>query len=218
MADTGSPKIQRAFELMKEKNYEEAEKLLQSGLRESEQGEKKSEQALFHSVLGILFKLKEDFQNAWRHYEKAEKLLPDDPALKIITAKCLIDQFAQFDTAIKKLKKVLKLTKGVPSFEHQANALLAIAYLKKGDRKEAIDKMVESMRDDFQSMITADNINLDVVAAFAARNFELDLCRQYLEKGLTLAHQRSEKKSIQLFERLLKSCETPPSPPVGEGG
>lgn len=194
--------IYAAFQRMKEKDYSAAEEVLQKGLQGSQDP---ATQALFHSTLGVLAKVKGEFQQAWRCYERAEKLLPEDPSLKIITAKFLIEQFAQYDTAIKKLKKVLKLAKGSPSYEHQAHAILAIAYLKKGERKKAVEMLTAAMANDFQPIITAQNVNLEVIEAFLARNFELDLCRSYLTRALALARTRQEQKSTQLFTKLLES-------------
>ena len=199
--------IYEAFRKMKEKDYPAAEALLEEGLSKAEQEENHSQRALFYSAMGVLSKVKGDFQSAWRFYEKAEKLLPDDPALKIITAKLLIDQFAQYDTAIKKLKNVLKLAKGSGSFEHQAHATLAIAYLKKGEKKKAADMLDQAMADDFSRLSSAENLNLDVIEAFLIRNLEIRRCRRYVERALALAHARKEEKSIGYLTKLLESFE-----------
>lgn len=72
----------RAFELMRLKQLDDAEKLLSNCLSKVEDDVSK---ALFHSSLGVLYKMKGEFKTAWRHYERAEKLIPNDPALKIIS-------------------------------------------------------------------------------------------------------------------------------------
>src|SRR5262249_35193664 len=120
--ETVSKGIYEAFRLMKEKNFDGAETLLKTGLEKAESEKNDTQSALFFSGLGVLAKIKGQFKDAWRYYEKAEKLLPEDPALKITMAKLLIDRFAQYDNAIKKLKIVLKVAKGSASFEHQAHA------------------------------------------------------------------------------------------------
>lgn len=201
--DKTNPQIYEVFQKIKEKDFPAAEKILQEGLQGVEQAGDETQQALFHSTWGVLCKMKGEDKEAWRHYERAEKLLPDDPSLKIISAKFLIDRFAQYDTALKKLKKVLEVAKGSPSFEHQVHAIMALAYLKKGERKKAKSSLQSAMSGDFQSMVTAANINLDVIEGFLARNFEVELCRSYLEKGLALAEAKKEEKSIQLFSKLL---------------
>ena len=204
MADIG-PEIHDAFRKMKEKDYGGAAARLAEGLKKAEQAGDPARQALFHSTLGVLNRLKGEMKEAWRHYEKAEKLLPDDPSLQIISAKFLVEQFAQYDTALKKLKGVLKQAKGSPSFEHQAHAIRAAAWLRKGERKKAVQSLEAAMAGDFLPMISAENINLDVIAAFLSRNFEPGLCRRYLEKGLELARQRGEERPLKLFTRLLES-------------
>ncbi|MBI2083739.1 MAG: hypothetical protein HYT76_09290 [Deltaproteobacteria bacterium] len=200
-----NPQIYEAFQKIKEKDFSAAEKILQEGLLRFEQVGDETQQALFHSTWGVLCKVKGEDKEAWRHYERAEKLLSDDPSLKIISAKFLIERFAQYDTALKKLKKVLEMTKGSPSFEHQTHAIMALAYLKKGERKKAKTSLEASMTGDFQLMVTAANINLEVIEGFLARNFEVNLCRTYLEKGLVLAEAKKEEKFIQLFTKLLST-------------
>ena len=92
----------RAFELIAAKQYEDAEKLLALNMSRTDDD---AAIALYHSVMGVLFKVQGEFKTAWKHYERAEKLLPDDPAMKIISARLLIEQFAEYDQAIKKAKK-----------------------------------------------------------------------------------------------------------------
>ena len=189
-----------AFRQIRDKDYAAAESLLKKML-EAPGGETPARQALIHSTLGILYKVRGEVKEAWRHYERAEKFLPDDPSLKIIVAKFLIDQFAQYDAALKRMKKVLRIARGVPSFEHQARAISAIAYLRKGERGQA-KKMLEAASD-FEGLATAENINLDLIEALLARNFEPGLCRRYLEKGMELARQRGEDQRAELFGKLI---------------
>ena len=192
---------------MKEKDYSSAENLLQTGLKKAEQDKDTTQSALFYSTLGVLSKMKGEFKDAWRYYEKAEKLLPDDPSLKIIMAKLLIDRFAQYDTAIKKLKDVLKIAKGCGSFEHQAHATMAMAYLKKGEKKKAVAMLDQAMVDDFENVTSAENLNFEVIEAFIARNFEIERCRKYIEKALDLARQRRETRPVQFLTKLLEGFE-----------
>lgn len=202
MASEVPGELYDAFREIKGKNYSAAETLLVKMLELGPADPPR--QALIHSTLGILYKVRGEFQSAWRHYEQAERLLPDDPSLKIIVGNFLITHFAQYDAALKRMKRVLKLAKGVPSLEHQAYAMGAIAHLKKGERRKATELLRQAMANDFQSLVTSENINLEVIEAFLARNFERELCRTYLEKGLELARSRGEEKRIQLFSRLLE--------------
>jgi tetratricopeptide (TPR) repeat protein len=199
--------IYAAFRLMKDKDYEGAESLLKTGLDKAEAEKNATQSALFFSSLGVLAKIKGEFQSAWRYYEKAEKLLPEDPALKIIMAKLLIDRFAQYDNAIKKLKNVLKVAKGSGSFEHQAHATMAMAYLRKGDKKKATEMLDEAMTDDFANVTSAENLNFEVIEAFLSRNLEVERCQKYAEKALSLARSRREIRPMQFLEKLLESFE-----------
>lgn len=193
---------------MKEKDYPGAESLLRRGLERADPDKDKVPVALYYSSLGVLAKLRGDFRQAWRDYEQAEKLMPDDPSLKVIVAKLLIDQFAQYESAIKKLKEVLKLAKGSAPFEHQARATLAIAYLKKGDKKKALQMFDEATAEDLlESLGSATHLNFDVLEAFLGRNFEVGRCRTYIDRALTVARQKKEEKPIQFLTRLQESFE-----------
>lgn len=205
--ETVSKEIYEAFRRMKEKDFTGAETLLKTGLEKAEADKNATGSALFFSSLGVLAKVKGEFKEAWRYYEKAEKLLPEDPALKIIMAKLLIDRFAQYDNALKKLKTVLKVAKGSGSFEHQAHATMAIAYLKKGDKKKAVEMFDEAMTDDFANVTSAENLNFEVIEAFLSRNLEVERCQKYVEKALKLARSRREIRPTQFLEKLLESFE-----------
>lgn len=199
--------IYDAFRRMKEKDYASARSLLEEGLKKADAGKNNAQTALFYSTLGVLAKIQGEHREAWKHYEKAEKLLPDDPALKIIMAKILIDNFAQYDNALKKLKQVLKVAKGSGSFEHQAHATMAIAHLKKGEKKKALEMLEKAITEDFQNVSSAENLNFEVIEAFLARNLEVARCRRYVEKALELARSRREEKPIQFLTKLLGTFE-----------
>jgi Tfp pilus assembly protein PilF len=205
--ETVSREIYEAFRRMKDKDFAGAETLLKNGLEKAESEKNAVQSALFFSSLGVLSKVKGDFKEAWRYYERAEKLMPEDPALKIIMAKLLIDRFAQYDNALKKLKHVLKVAKGSASFEHQAHATMAIAYLKKGEKKKAVEMLDEAMTDDFANVTSAENLNFDVIEAFLSRNLEAERCQKYVEKALALARSRRETRPAQFLEKLLESFE-----------
>lgn len=202
-----SSEILTAFRRMKEKDYPAAEGLLRQGLQRAEREKNDTQAALFHSSLGVLSKIKGDYREAWRCYEKAEKLLSDDPSLKIIVAKLLIDEFAQYDTAIRKLKEVLKLAKGSGSYEHQAHASMAVAFLKKGDKKKAVEMLDLAMKDEFHGVTSAHHLNFEVIEAFLSRNLEVDRCRRYAEKALALARARKEEGPAQFLTKLAESFE-----------
>ena len=66
----------RAFELIAAKQYSDAEKLLSGTMSRTDDD---AAIALYHSVLGVLFKVQGEYKTAWKHYQRAEKLLPRDP-------------------------------------------------------------------------------------------------------------------------------------------
>lgn len=192
----------RAFGLMSSKNFEEAEKLLSNMLNRTEDD---VDLALYHSTLGVLFKMKGEFKNAWRHYERAEKLLPNDPALKIISSRLLIDQFAQYSQAIKKAKKVLKIIPENRAFVHQAYTTIGLAYIKKGNKKKAIEALENSMESGFDSFITTKNIDFNLLEALLRKGWGEDNCKAFLERALTFARSRKETEWINTLKTMLNA-------------
>lgn len=200
----------QAFRLMKSKQLDEAEKLLSASLSKTED---KTAIALYHSALGVLYKIKKDFKEAWRHYERAEKLIPDDPALKIIVARLLIEQFAQHDQAVRRAKKVLKILPGNPVFVHQAYTTMGLAHVKKGAKKSALEALEKSIVDDFSGFITAKNIDFHLVEACLQHGWGENLCYQFIHKALAFAKLKKEKEFCDIFEKMLKAFEREYEPP-----
>lgn len=194
----------RAFGLMKAKRFEEAEQLLSNNLTQTEN---ETACALYHSALGVLCKLKNDFKEAWRHYERAEKLIPDDPALKIIVARLLIDQFAQYDDAIKRAKKVLKILPTNPVFVHQAYVTMGLAYCRKGKKKESIDCLEKSIVKDFEGFVTAKNIDFHLVEMLLRKGWGEDVCFRFMNKALVFAKAHKEEGFIAPFQKMLEAFE-----------
>ncbi|MFA4875135.1 MAG: hypothetical protein WC956_06750 [bacterium] len=194
----------RAFELIAAKQYEDAEKLLAFNMSRTDDD---AAIALYHSVMGVLFKVQGEYKNAWKHYERAEKLLPQDPALKIISARLLIEQFSEYDQAIKKAKKVLEIIPGNPVFAHQAYTTMGLAYFKKGDRKKAIAMLVSSMGDDFRGFISAKNIDFALAEMLLRREIGLTECRVFLVKANAFADGTSEEAYIRLIGKMLAAFD-----------
>ncbi len=194
----------RAFELIAAKQYADAEKLVTSNMSRCDDD---AAIALYHSVLGVLSKVQGEYKTAWRHYQRAEKLLPDDPALKIISARLLIEQFSEYDQAIRKAKKVMELLPGNPVFLHQAVTTMGLAYLGKGDRKRAIEMLVQSWGEDFRGFVTAKNIDTTLVEALLRRNAALAECRAFLTKARVFSENTNERAFVDLYERLLAAFD-----------
>ncbi len=164
-----SERLYKAFDFMASKNLEAAESELNSGLDEALQKEDDILSALFYSSLGVLFKIRKDFQKAWKYYEKAEKLLPEDPALKLISARLLIDVFGPaFEVIFELVSAVLSAAwTGIfkPVFEWimeyiglVIDTFDALLSALEGDLKplsKVLDKMRNFFLDTFNTVITA---------------------------------------------------------------
>jgi tetratricopeptide (TPR) repeat protein len=194
----------RAFELMAAKQFADAERLLAGNMSKTDNN---TSIALYHSTLGVLYKMQGEFKTAWRHYQRAERLLPKDPALKIISARLLIEQFAEYDQAIRKAKKVLELAKGNPAFAHQAHITMGLAYASRGNRRKAVEMLAKSMGEDFDGFVTAQNIDLNLLEILLRKGWISDECRMYLDKALTFARSTEEEKFVNLYTSMLNAYD-----------
>lgn len=192
----------RAFELLKAKQFDDAEKLLLNCLSKATDD---VSSGLFHSTLGVLYKMKGEFKNAWRHYERAEKLIPKDPALKLISARLLIDEFAEFDQAIKKAKKILELIPNNPVFRHQAYVTMGLAYTKKGQKKKAIETIAKAMEGDFEGFVTAKNIDFNLCEAVLKKGWAEDVVREFLVKAHKFAEAHKENDWAETIKRMIEA-------------
>lgn len=192
----------RAFELMQTKQYDDAEKLLNKNMSRVDDS---VAVGLFHSALGVLYKLKGEPKTAWKHYQRAEKLIPDDPALKIIMARLLIDQFAEYDQAIRKIKKIMEAVRPNPVFAHQAHITLGLAHLGKGQKKQAIDMLNKSMKGDFSGFVSTQNIDFCLVEVLLRRGLAFHECKLFLEKALKFARSLKEETWVELIDRMIQA-------------
>lgn len=211
-----SERLYRAFDFMAAKDLDAAENELNQGLGEAQSQEDNVLAALFYSSLGVLYKIKKDFQKAWKFYEKAERLLPEDPALKLISARLLIDVFGQYDTAARRCQKVLETSRSDPPFRHQALTTMGLALLKNAERSRAIQCLVEAMENDFEGLVSASNIDLKLIEALIRKKAGLPECKQYLEKALQFSGSTKEEKYSNLFQRLLEAFPEEESSEVNE--
>jgi len=200
-----SERLYRAFDFMAAKDLDSAEIELTTGLDEAESQKDDALIALFYSSLGVLFKIKKDFKKAWKFYEKAEKLLPHDPALKLISARLLIDVFGQFDSAIRRCKKVLELAENDPPFRHQAYATMGMAELRKGDRSKSIQCLMEAMDGEFDGLVSASNVDLKLTESLLRKKTGLKECLDYLETALEFSKTTKEERYVDLLTRLIEA-------------
>lgn len=198
-------RLYKAFDFMAAKNLDAAESELNAGLGEAKGQKDPVLSALFYSTLGVLYKIRKDFQKAWKFYEQAEKLLPHDPALKLISARLLIDVFGQYEAATRRCQKVLELSKNDPPFYHQALVTQGMAFLKGGKVNEAVDCLVEAMDKDFEGLVTAANIDLRLVEALLKKKTAVPESFAYLAKALEFAQSTGEDKFVLLFQKLIES-------------
>lgn len=194
----------RAFELIKQKQFDDAEKLLLGMMSKTEDS---TADALYHSVLGVLYKMKGEQKTAWRHYTRAEKLLPNDPALKIISARFLIEQFAEYDPAIRKAKKVLQLLPGNPVFAHQSYITMGLAHCLKGEKKKAVAMLEKSWGNDFEGFVTSKNIDFTLVEMLLKKDWGEDACFRFINKALGFAKNRKEEVFADAFQKMLDAFE-----------
>lgn len=197
-------RFQKALDLISAKKYEEAEFEIKSAIEEAHQKKDILSEGLLYSTLGLLFKLKADYKIAWKNYEKAEKLLPEDPAIKLISARLLIDVFNQYDTALAKAQKVLKNTPKDGAFAHQAHATLGLAYLKKGDKKKAQEELIHAMAHDFENVGSTKNIDFKLLEAFLKKQIALEDCFAYLKKSLAYAQKKEEEKYVKMIQKMIE--------------
>lgn len=197
--------LDRALALMAKKELDAAELELDAGLKDAEAKKDKVLTALFYSTLGVLYKMKKDFSKSWKFYEKAEKTLPEDSSLKLISARLLIDVFGQFDAAIHRCQRVIQASKSDPTMAHQAYGTMGLAYLRKAEKSQTVDCLENAMREDFAGISTAANIDLKLLEAMIRKKVGLEACKSYLERALKFAEAKQEENFAELFRRLLEA-------------
>ena len=192
----------RAFELMQQKLNDEADRLLNSNMGKVDDN---VSIGLFHSALGVLYKLKGEAKTAWKHYQRAEKLIPEDPALKIITARLLIEEYSEYDQAIKKVKKAQSFVKENPVFLHQIHVTLGLAYLFKGQKKKATMMLAKSMENDFAGFVSTQNVDFQLVEALLKQGVATNDCKTFLIKARTFASKQREETWVELIDRMINT-------------
>ncbi len=196
-------KLLKAFRLMKEKKIDDAEVLLKEGLKESELESNDLLTGIYNSGLGVLYKLKKDFRKAWKFYEKAERLIPGDPSLKIISARLLVNYFGQYDTAIKKMEQVKEMVGTNLPFLHEVLTIEGLAYLKKGDKKKAVECLTQSMGQNFKDLQTAANLDFALIEALLQKGVEPDQCRDFLQKAAQFSKKNREPHFEKVIQKIL---------------
>lgn len=197
---------ERAFALLRERRYGETEKLLANCLGKTTDP---VATALFHSALGVCYRVQGEYKTAWKHYQRAERLLPEDPALKLISARLLIDEFAQYDQAIKKCRKVLALLPEHPVVVHHAWITIGLAYGRQGQRAKAIAALERAMAGDFRGFVMVKNIDFRLVEYCCRKGWALPQCRRFLEKAHAFAETAREDQWMATIAQMLAAFPSP---------
>lgn len=202
-----SKHIYDAFAHMQAHEYDRAEVTLREGIAVAQESEDTLLLGLCHSSLGVLYKLKKDFRQAWRYYDQAEKLLPDNAVLKLISARLLIEVFSQYDIALGKLEKIPALAPNDPLMTHQVDATSGFAYAKKGNREKVRIYLEKLVTHGFDDIVSAGNIDFKLVEVCVRKGWHKSLCDVYLEKALAFARSTREDPYARVFERLLSAAQ-----------
>lgn len=195
-----------AFQLMRQEDFESAESHIDKGLEEAEKNKDVTMEGLYLSAKGILYKLKKDYKKSYKYYQKAERLLKDDHSIKIISSVLLIDQFKQYETAVRKLEKTIGESED-PTILHHAKAIQAIGYFQMGKKDKALENLKYILAQDFESLRFAANLDFKLVQLFVEKRFSLDLCQTYLEKSLDLAQRKKEAVFVKVIQKLIEGVK-----------
>lgn len=191
------------FKLLAQKKFAEVETLLYPLLKQAEGSKNEGDLGLVHSIFGMYYRACKEYKKAWKNYEQAEKLIPHDPSIKLISTRLLIDQFAQYDLALKRIQKIKELVGTDFTFLHKAYTLEGLAYLKQGDPFQAVEAFKKSMGHHFEGLQTSYNLDLKLVEAFMKKKIEPQLCETFLENALLFAKKKREKVYEKVVEKLL---------------
>ena len=197
--------VLEALQQAHKRDYETAVKILYAGIESgSAEGE---ELAVLYSTLAMIQKKQGKLDQAWTTYQLAEQAAPDDPVLKVITARFLLNERRQYDQAIKRARLILKEAKDVPSLSHQAYTIIGLAYFRKGQQKKALEMLETAMSNNFSGMVSAENIDFNLVEALVREQTALAQCQAYLRAACNLARQQREYKALTVFQKVLDSFE-----------
>lgn len=192
------------FRLIKENKFSDAEKKIQEGIKVAAGRQDKQSEALYLSAMGVLYKVQKDYKKSYKFYQQAEKLLPEDPALKIIMATLLIEEFAQYDSALRKLDNIVDEKGQDPAIWHHAKALSGLANFLMGKKEQAKKILAEINATDFFVLRSATNLNFKLVELLVAKSFAREECLTFLRKAKDLAVQARELPYQEAIQNLLK--------------
>lgn len=191
------------FKLLSQKKFTEVQDQLYPLLKQAEDSKNENNLGLVYSIFGMYYRARKEYKKAWKSYEFAEKLIPNDPSIKLISTRLLIEQFAQYDLALKRIQKIKELVGTDFTFLHKAYTLEGLAYLKQGDPFQAVESFKKSMGNHFEGLQTSYNLDLKLVEAFMKKKIEPQLCKTFLEEALLFSKKKREKVYEKVIEKLI---------------
>lgn len=197
------PKIKLCFQLIHNKKFSDAQHLIADQIAEAKLEQNPEKEGIYYTVMGVLLRAQKQIKPAYKFYQKAEKCLPDDFSIKLLNARFLIDEFHQYETALRKLDKILQQVDDDIVLQHQAKALKSIAAFQLGKKKMAEDLLQDLVAEDFTQFKTATNLDFKACEFFLKKNFAKDLCLAYLKKSLDLAKSARETPLVKVLQQLL---------------
>ncbi len=198
-----SLELRKIIELIHLRKFDEAKEKLEFEIANAKKNNDKVLEVCLYSIFGMFYRLENDYKTAWRYYEKGEKVFPEDPSLKILSARLLCEVFGQYETAIKKCEKAIKLAGNSRPLIHQAEITLGLVHLKKGNRKKSLEFLEKAMANDFREMVSAKNIDFKLVEALLLKKIGLEESRKYIEKALRFAEETKDEKQIEKIAKIL---------------
>ncbi|MBI2343522.1 MAG: hypothetical protein HYV02_04235 [Deltaproteobacteria bacterium] len=190
----------RAFELIRDRQFDDAEKLLAHWLGKVDDAVAR---ALLHSTFGVLEKRRGHYQAALRHYERAERLIPHDPVIKLITARLLLEVYHETEKAVRKCRQVEKLLPDNPVVVHHAKTLEGLAHAIKGNRRKALQMLRASMMNGFEGFLSCDNIDFHLVEYCLKKGWNRESCQEFLTGALACARRYQETLWVTTVGKIL---------------
>ena len=194
--------LYQSFQLMKQRDFDAADELIEKGIEKAKKKKDRTLEGLYLSARGVLYKLKKDYKESYKYYQQAERLLKEDHSIRIITAVLLIEEFHQYETAVKKLQKTIEVSSD-PVILHHAKAIQAMGYFLMGEKNLSKQNFDFILAQNFEKLRFAANLDFKMIELFVAKKFELKLCESYLKKALELAQSKKETVFEAVILKLL---------------
>jgi tetratricopeptide (TPR) repeat protein len=196
--------LYRVFQLIREKKYDDAKALLDEQVAAAVQSSDKNAEGLYESAYGFWWKIKGDFKESLKHYQRAEKCIPSDAALKVIVAVLLMDEFAQYENALMKVRKALKQDGIDLALWHHAKSEETLCLLKLGKKKEANQSFEELVYSDFSKLRTATNLSFRALSEFVQKDINRELSEKFISQAKALCSQTKETVYTEALNRIEK--------------